>query len=1185
MLGHPFGTGARILGRTELGKLTSGTSASVVEVGENTAVAKVIEAVAGCAQECDDPETYVRKALAGLSELLGTELAIVLGSKGRIGPEFQGTKHALSSNDSFIVVGAEHSPQLQNALIALGNAAVFLMSRSAARTPGPIATPEPLEAAQLQIEKLEGKVARRSELLRRLFDLAPIGIILFDLDSGDVLEVNSALLSIVKTPQEQIIGHHIFDLIPLGSEDLRDKAHADLLTEGRFGPFEESLALNDGRSIPAIVRGLRFPTGDGRQIVWVLVEDVTEHRTHLAELAKARDDALSAREELDTAIAALPHGFLLFDKEDRIALSNPQMSSLFPRVKDKLNPGTPYSELMGAVFERGLIDDAVGNESGFYAEIVRARQLGPYDRFFRLRDGRVIHGIDRPTPTGGRVGLLIDVTSEFVAAQRLADVIDGSQAGTWEVEIGTGKNIVNERWAEMLGYRLAELGEITSGLWRSMIHPDDVERVLSVLQDLLDGKTEWYEQTYRMRHKLGHWVWINDRCRVSYKSQEGLPERMAGVHVDVSALKEAQMRLEQIIEGAQVGTWQYNTVLGVTEINERWAEMLGYDWHELAPLPVDRWRDLVHPDDLQTLLKRDRNDFSRGQPQFEDEIRLRHKDGHWVWVQSRGYVAEWGVDNEPLIMTGVHIDISQRKDLENALQAERNFLAQLMETSVSGIMAVDVDSRIVFANAEVASLLERPVEDLMGLVCDPLQFGFVYPNGQDVSFDSMPCQIAQRSGSIVRHERLHYRLPDGRIKVFSVNAAPIPERAHSARVVCTITDITASAENEARLQRETARAEAANRAKSEFLANMSHELRTPLNGVLGMAELLNDGTLPPREAEMVRTIQESGALLLSIVNDILDLAKIESGKLILEEMPVRLSDLVEKVHVMHILAARRKGIKLVTNVDPDLKEPVLADEKRLLQVMHNLLGNALKFTEKGSILLSVVPQGAGKVAISVTDTGIGMTDEQIARVFDEFTQADGTITRRFGGTGLGLPIVRRLVEQMQGQINLESSPGKGTRLTITLPMKKAFLEATATNAASQTVTQAPDKMPVLTAIRALVAEDNVTNQVILRAMLARLGMVATFVSDGDEAVQACEKGKFDILLLDISMPKKDGVTALAEIRQRAKGRPVPPAIAVTANAMIHHLQDYRDAGFAAVVAKPIRLDDLARAIATTVVQA
>lgn len=368
-----------------------------------------------------------------------------------------------------------------------------------------------------------------------------------------------------------------------------------------------------------------------------------------------------------------------------------------------------------------------------------------------------------------------------------------------------------------------------------------------------------------------------------------------------------------------------------------------------------------------------------------------------------------------------------------------------------------------------------------------------------------------------------------------------------------------------RLEAERVRAEEANQLKSRFLANMSHELRTPLNGVLGMAQVLQELVRGQEEQRMVETIRASGEGLMVILNDILDLSKFEAGKMELEHAPFRPEEVFARIVRLHAPQAEAKGLYFALHFDPSLGGAFLGDEHRLTQVLHNLTGNAIKFTETGRIDLraDAAPDG---LSISVTDTGIGMTAEQSAIAFDEFAQADVSITRRFGGTGLGMPIVKRLVEMMGGAVAIESTPGQGTRVLLDLPL----LPAPATDQESATSSVEPS--PELTGLRVLVAEDNLTNQKVLTAFLRGTGVELKLTGDGREALEAAIEQEFDLFLFDISMPLMDGPTALSQIQAayHVLGRRLPPAVAVSANVMPEQIRSYAAGGFATCLAKPIR---------------
>jgi len=375
-------------------------------------------------------------------------------------------------------------------------------------------------------------------------------------------------------------------------------------------------------------------------------------------------------------------------------------------------------------------------------------------------------------------------------------------------------------------------------------------------------------------------------------------------------------------------------------------------------------------------------------------------------------------------------------------------------------------------------------------------------------------------------------------------------------------------------------AEKANKLKSEFLAVMSHEIRTPMNGVLGAAAILQKMDLTPEIRNFVNIINDSGSSLMSLLNDILDLSKLEAGKIVLEETVFRLSDIVKKVASVHALKAFEKNIRFSAVIESDVPDCRLGDPHRLTQILHNLVSNAVKFTNDGSVQVMVanVRDGAGddgSIAIVVSDTGDGMTKEQIARAFAAFVQADSSTTRYFGGTGLGLSIVKGIVAAMGGEISVDAAPRVGSTFRITIPL------TTADDSALTTLTPAVDEtdaLPAATSI--LVAEDNITNRLVLDAFLRSAGVTATIVENGHDAVEAYKHGRFNLILMDIHMPVMDGEQAFRKIRDLEKkgGLDRTAVIAVTADAMAHQVSHYLDFGFDDHLPKPITETALLRTI-------
>jgi CheY-like chemotaxis protein/anti-sigma regulatory factor (Ser/Thr protein kinase) len=363
-------------------------------------------------------------------------------------------------------------------------------------------------------------------------------------------------------------------------------------------------------------------------------------------------------------------------------------------------------------------------------------------------------------------------------------------------------------------------------------------------------------------------------------------------------------------------------------------------------------------------------------------------------------------------------------------------------------------------------------------------------------------------------------------------------------------------------------ADRASKAKSTFLATISHEIRTPLNGVLGMTQVMRLDELSPVQSERLDVVQRSGEALLALLNDVLDMSKIEAGRIELELTDFDLGRTIGAACEAFGALTADKGVAL-TFAGETAQGLFRGDPTRVRQIVSNLLSNAAKFTERGQIGITAARTGDG-VRLTVSDTGIGMTAEAVGRMFERFSQADASTTRRFGGTGLGLPICRELTSLMGGTIAVESTPGRGSTFTVELPLPYIGPSAPpspATLAHPGTPLESRDRP-----LRILVAEDNPTNQLVLRSLLQFAGNIEVeMVGDGALAVEAWEAGTWDLVLMDVNMPVMDGVAATRRIRslEAESGRPRIPIIALTANAMTHQVAEYRAAGMDGHVAKPI----------------
>ena len=394
----------------------------------------------------------------------------------------------------------------------------------------------------------------------------------------------------------------------------------------------------------------------------------------------------------------------------------------------------------------------------------------------------------------------------------------------------------------------------------------------------------------------------------------------------------------------------------------------------------------------------------------------------------------------------------------------------------------------------------------------------------------------------------------------------------------------ALAETQAELERAKAAAEAANAAKSVFLATMSHEIRTPLNGVLGMAQAMAREPLPPRQQARLDVIRQGGEVLSALLNDILDFARIEAGRIELEETAVDVADLARTACAAFAPLAAEKGVALVLDVDPEAEGLWRGDLVRLRQILFNLVSNAVKFTVEGAVAMRLAVDEGGALEIVCADTGPGIAPERLATLFDRFVQGAASTTRRFGGSGLGLAIARELVELMGGAIAVRTELGHGSEFTVRLPLTRAARPEPAALPIDPGAPSAIEDRP----LRILAAEDNPVNQLVLKTLLEPLSADIAFVEDGAQAIDAwgaaVEAGQpFDLILMDVQMPVMDGLTATRAIRDaEASGGRRTPIVALTANVMAHQQADYRSAGMDEVVAKPIELAELFTTIAKLV---
>ena len=634
-------------------------------------------------------------------------------------------------------------------------------------------------------------------------------------------------------------------------------------------------------------------------------------------------------------------------------------------------------------------------------------------------------------------------------------------------------------------------------------------------------------------------------------------------------MAERERFLNSIIENTPVGMVVISSDTKVQMCNPAFEKIFGYKQKDIIGKSLT---DLLSTPELRPEVDSNRERILKNEVTHIVTRRMR-SDGTLVDVEAHSVPLSGDDKHSGAVV--LYQDITERKRAERALEERTKFLNSLVTNLPLGVVLTDEAATILLCNPAFERMFGYKQQDVVGR-----------PIIEILASGEMRAQMLATQKKVNKGDLVHWvtrrKRSDGSLVDVEVLAVPVVRDEGGPREIMVIYyDITERKRAEDALVRAKEAAEQANRAKSEFLANMSHEIRTPMNGIIGMTELVLDTELDSEQREQLNLAKASADSLLSLINDILDYSKIEAGQMDIESIDFSLSGCIGDTMKALSLRAHQKGLELAFEIEPDVPDGVMGDPGRLRQIINNLVGNAIKFTEKGEVVLYVESEscepGSVRLHCTVTDTGIGIPPEKQKDIFEPFKQADGSMTRRYGGTGLGLTISSRLVDLMGGKIWVESEPGKGSHFHFTVCFKQ---QSAASKLASLRDPSALLGMPVL------IVDDNATNRHILCKLLSNWGMSPAEADSGTKAMatllQAKSHGKhFPLILLDAQMPEMDGF-ALAEYIKRHPDFRAGTVMMLSSTGQRGDSVRCRDLGIAAYLTKPVRQGELMDAILVAV---
>ncbi len=1002
--------------------------------------------------------------------------------------------------------------------------------------------------------------------------------LLFELDlEGRYHDYHSRRTDLLVAPPAALLGRTIAEVLPPAALAVCEAALREANETGRSEGAQYSLPLAQGTCwFELSVARKPMPPGEVPRFV-VLSRDVTSR--HRAE------EALRASEvELGCILAATLDGILAVDRDGKILRTNRRFGELWSIPRELVESGDDEALLRHVVGQlaepASFLDkvDALYRSNDEHTDTVSFADGRVFERFTAplLREGENV----------GRVWSFRDISARERAE---AAVVESHNLLRSVIDTAPLRVFWKDRELRYLGCNPPFASDAGVGSPAEIVGLDDhalgwadqAERYRADDRAVMHSGVPKLSYEEPQTDPSGRVKWLRT-SKVPLRGHDDQIIGVLGIYEDVSAQKTVERRLSMAIEATQVLLWELDFESGRLSYDTALLPILGITGE--APADLDGWIGRVHPDDRAEFVERVTLAVSPSNPVFDFEYRMLTEAG-LEWIHTRARVVQHDAAGHARLAVGTSTNIGARKRIEEARRESEeralelgSMLRLLCDNVPDMIWAKDLDKRYLFANRALCEQLlhTSDTEEPLGKTDrffaarereshpeDPRwhTFGELGQDSDDVTLQRGRPSVFEESGTVQGHGLF-----------LEVHKAPFHDR--DGKLIGTVgsaRDVTDRKQAMDALVAAREAAEAANRAKSEFLANMSHEIRTPLNGVLGNIQLLEMSRLDAEQQEYLSAITASGRNLLALINDILDLSKIEADKVTLESARFGLRACLHNLVSVLRGRAADKGLHLEISIHEDTPDTLVGDELRVRQVLLNVLSNAIKFTRQGRIVLAVQPVEQTRehalLEFTVTDTGIGIAPDLLTKIFEPFVQADSSITRRYGGTGLGLAICRRLTQRMGGTIAVESVEGVGSAFRVRLGFPVS--DRVATPLPGTTPSWAAESLHVL------LAEDNLINRRFAATVLGKIGHRVTAVENGEEALSAARQHAFDVVLMDIQMPVMDGYRALAALRTvEASGAPRVPVIAVTAYASEDEERSILAAGFDGYVRKPLGVQDL-----------